>query len=72
VSRPYSQELLSLGCAHPAELGWPGLAGHPAEDKERPGQPDTLLLLKTCPAGGLALPSSQQPVGPQVPTLLSL
>lgn len=30
----YSQELLSLGCVHPAKLHWPGLAGHTAVDTE--------------------------------------
>lgn len=30
----YSQELLSLGCTHPAKLHWPGLAGHPPVDTE--------------------------------------
>lgn len=30
----YSQKLLPLGCAHSAELHWPGLAGHPAGYRE--------------------------------------
>lgn len=34
----YSQELLSLGCTHPAKLHWPGLAGHPPVDTENSSQ----------------------------------